>query len=241
MPQPPVPGSGPAPAASAPAAPSWSPPADLPLGPLPPLSRFWLWMRLWFQWVYLIPLLAFTLGCLALLVFTDGEFGLGGALMAGSHLGPLTPRQYRVEASRDEEAWRRHAAHRLLARTGRAERRELRRRAKARAKGRTRTPEPPRVTLPVQAYRGLGVRGLAATADAHGWAVDWKRSTKPRASLHLVCVKDLDTPAGQAGDASEPPTPHPPAPHAPAPYPPAGDPLARDPLAKGPFAEGPGA
>ena len=226
MPQPPVPGSGPAAAASAPAAPSWSPPADLPLGPLPPLSRFWLWMRLWFQWVYLIPLLAFTLGCLALLVLTDGEFGLGGALVAGSHLGPLTPRQYRVEASRDEEAWRRHAAQRLSARTGRAERRELRRRAKARAKGRARAPEPPRVTLPVQAYRGLGVRGLAGIADAHGWAVDWRRSTKPRASLHLVCVKDLDIPDGQAADTRDPRTWAPP---------------ARDPLAKGPFAEGPGA
>ncbi len=201
----PAPGFGPVPTASAPPVPvpapvplpPWNPPAELPLGPLPPLSRFWLWMRLWFQWVYLIPVLAFVLGCLALLVFTEGEFGLGGALIAGGFLGPLTPRQYRVEASRDEAAWSRHATRRLLAKTVKAEQRELRRRAKAAAKGKDRTAEPPRVVLPVQAYRGLGIRGLAVLADAHGWAVDWKLSTEPRTSVHLVCVRPLEavTPA----------------------------------------------
>ena len=173
------------------AVPEWNPPADLPLGPLPPLSRFWLWMRLWFQWVYLIPVLAFALACLALLVLSQGEFGLLGALVAVGHLGPLTPRQYRVEARRDVNLWRAHAVRKLGPRTAKAEERELRRRARARTKGRTREPEQPRTSLSVRAYRGLGVLGVAELADASGWAIDWKASTEPRESLSLVCVRPL--------------------------------------------------
>ena len=172
------------------AAPRWQPPGDLPMGPLP-VKPFWLRVRFWGQWLYLVP------GCVAVLALIVLSFFSNANIPGFGSSRPkpesrrwdwfyLSPAEYRLALSDDPEGWRKHTARQLRILTGRAEHAEHRRRRDP-----ARPPVQPRIQLPVRHYRGLGVAGLAEAANSGGWAVDWASSPAPTRSLTLVCIREL--------------------------------------------------
>lgn len=181
--------------------PRWEPKPGVPLEPLPPRSRFWLWIQLWFQWVYLIPLGVLALVVLALDLLSDGGLGMPGEVLVTSIMRPLWPRQYRLETGRDPAAWYENARAALAKRGDPAEYGERRERAAALEKEAAkpngwaarhpRSPVQPSITLPVTVYRGLGLAGLAELAGGTGWAIDWKQSRKPLKRVTLLYVREL--------------------------------------------------
>lgn len=121
-------------------------------GPLPPRSVWGLRCQFYLQWIYLPVGLAVVV---VASLFADG----GGTALFGSKGLPKDPygdsvllsrRQYRLELNGTPEQWRERAGFAL-------------RRAIAQGS------QAPAISLPVSAYRGLGLEGLDELAGTLGW------------------------------------------------------------------------
>ncbi|MHA6758966.1 hypothetical protein [Streptacidiphilus sp. PAMC 29251] len=92
--------------------------------------------------------------------------------------------------------WHGYAAEDLSNRCGTAIASELGTRAWARTavtkKIKNRPHAQPSVLLPVRAYRGLGIHGVAELANAEHWAIVWSSSRDPRKALVLRYLRPID-------------------------------------------------
>ncbi|MCX5409729.1 hypothetical protein OHA37_38470 [Streptomyces sp. NBC_00335] len=124
-------------------------------GPLPPRSVWGLRCQFYLQWIYL-PVGLAVVGAASLF-----SVGGGPALSSGKGLPKdpygdsvlLSRRQYRLELNGTPEQWQERAGFALR---------------RAIAQG----PQGPETSLPVSAYRGLGLKGLDELAGALGWRLD---------------------------------------------------------------------
>ncbi|MFF2776104.1 hypothetical protein ACFVU3_14455 [Streptomyces sp. NPDC058052] len=133
-------------------------------GPLPPRSAWGLRCQFFLQWIYL-PL-GFGMALVAALLGGGGGSPLFGGSPKGVPKDPygdslwLSPRQYRLELNGTPEQWRERAGF------------ALRRAIAQNAQDPDET-----ISLPVSAYRGVGLEGLDELAGELGWRLDrgWLR------------------------------------------------------------------
>ncbi|MFD7838688.1 hypothetical protein [Streptomyces sp. NPDC059761] len=127
-------------------------------GPLPPRSLWGLRCQFYLQWIYLPVGLAVVVAA-SLFSMGGGPAPFGRKGLPKDPYGDsvlLSRRQYRLELNGTPEQWQERAGFAL-------------RRAIAQAS------QAPAISLPISAYRGLGLEGLDELAGALGWRLDRER------------------------------------------------------------------